>query len=120
MALWLLMTSGKVKFLLVVASDSISKVICLSDSIDEELFAIEMVKNGKYIVCPSSEGSLIIYRREELEHHVDRIQGLPGSVDAMIKVNENTLISGTEDGYVRGVSIYPNSLLQVLGQHEEE
>jgi len=27
---------------------------------------------------------------------------------------------GSEDGYVRGLSIYPNKIVQVLGQHEED
>ena len=35
-------------------SDSLAKLIMLSDSVDEELSGIEMVKNGRYLVCPSS------------------------------------------------------------------
>jgi hypothetical protein len=37
-----------------------------------------------YVVCPSSEGSLIVFKRQSLEHYVDRIQGQPGSVDAIV------------------------------------
>ena len=42
-----------------------SKLLCMSDSIDEELSGIEMMKNGKYLICPTSEGSLVIYKKEE-------------------------------------------------------
>ena len=37
-----------------------------------------------------------------------------------MKIDENTLVSGCEDGFLRGVSIYPSKMLQTLGQHEEE
>lgn len=43
-----------------------------------------MIKNGSYLVCPSSEGSVIVFKRASLEHHVDRIQGQPGSVDSIV------------------------------------
>ncbi len=36
-----------------------------------------------------------------------------------IKLDENTLITGAEDGFVRGVSVYPNQIVATLGQHEE-
>lgn len=66
------------------ASDSLTRLICMSDSVDEELSGIEIIKNGKYLVCPSSEGSLIIFKREELEHYTDRMQGHPGSVESIV------------------------------------
>jgi WD40 repeat protein len=37
-----------------------------------------------------------------------------------IKVDENTVICGSEDGFLRGISVLPNKILQMLGQHEEE
>lgn len=30
------------------------------------------------------------------------------------------MVTGSEDGFLRGVSILPNKILQILGQHEEE
>lgn len=36
------------------ASDSAARLLCLSDSIDEELNGIEIIKNGSYLACPSS------------------------------------------------------------------
>lgn len=50
----------------------------------------------------------------------DRILGHPNSIEAMIKLDENTLITGAEDGFVRGVSVYPNKVVATLGQHEED
>lgn len=35
-------------------AESSSKLVCLSDSVDEELAGLELVKNGRYLACPSS------------------------------------------------------------------
>ncbi len=78
------------------------------------------MKNGKYLICPSSENSILVFKRDSIDHFVDRITGQPGSVEAAVKVDENTFISGCEDGFVRGISVKPNKILQVLGQHEED
>jgi len=38
----------------------------------------------------------------------------------MIKLDENTILTGSEDGYLRGVSIYPNQIINILGNHSED
>ena len=38
----------------------------------------------------------------------------------MIKLDENTVLTGSEDGYLRGVSIYPNQIINILGNHSED
>ena len=50
--------------------------------------------------------------------YCDRIQGIPGSVDCILKLNDNTVVSGSEDGFLRGIGIKPNRIIQTLGQHE--
>lgn len=36
-----------------------------------------------------------------------------------MKIDENTVITGSEDGYIRGVSIGPNKVLNYLGNHSD-
>ncbi len=38
----------------------------------------------------------------------------------MIKLDENTILTGAEDGFLRGVSIYPNKIIKILGNHSED
>jgi len=37
-----------------------------------------------------------------------------------VKIDENTILTGSDDGFLRGVSIYPNSILSVLGTHADD
>jgi hypothetical protein len=36
-----------------------------------------------------------------------------------LKIDENTVITGSEDGYIRGVSVGPNKVLNYLGNHSD-
>ena len=42
------------------------------------------MREGKYLLAPSSESSVLVFKRDNLGHFVDKIQGLPGSVDAVV------------------------------------
>lgn len=42
------------------------------------------MKNGQYLICPSSENSVLIYRRDNPQVFVDKIQGIPGCVDSIV------------------------------------
>ena len=67
-------------------NDSSDKLLARTDSADEELHGLVMLKDGKYIACPSTEGSVLVYKRECLETYVDRIKGQAGSVEAIVKI----------------------------------
>lgn len=87
---------------------------------EEELLGLEIIENGRFVACNSSEGVILLFKWDWFGNCKDRIQGHPNSIDAMIKLNETTLITGSEDGFVRGVSIHPNKIVRVLGQHEDD
>lgn len=65
-------------------NDSPHKLYSISDSADEELHGIISMKDGKYLACPSSENSVLVFKREDVSHFIDRIQGQPGSVEAIV------------------------------------
>ncbi len=48
-----------------------------------------------------------------------RYPGHPESVDALVAFDEDTLLTGSSDGVIRIVSVLPNKLLGVLGQHPD-
>ena len=83
------------------------------------------MKNGKKVVTSSSEGVINLFSWDWFGDCRDRITGHPNSIESMvyikfiyklkIKLDENTLITGNEDGFVRGVSVYPNSITDILG-----
>jgi WD40 repeat protein len=95
------------------------KLYALSDSTDEDFYSIAIVKDGKKVLCTSQEGVIYIYKWDWFGESADRIVGHPNAIDAMVKIDENTVITGSEDGYLRGVSIGPNKILSLLTPHSE-
>ena len=75
------------------------------------------MKLGKKVVTSSagSEGGVInIFSWDWFGDCNDRITGHPGAIDCMIKYDEDTLITGGEDGLVRAVGLLPNRILAIM------
>lgn len=71
-------------------------------------------------MCGSQEGVLEIFSWGNFGDIDDRFPGHPNSIDSMLKIDENVLITGSSDGLIRVVSIQPNHCFGSLGEHEED
>ncbi len=45
------------------------------------------------------------------------VTGHPSSVDALVAFDEDTVLTGSQDGLIRVISILPNRMLGVVGEH---
>ena len=89
-----------------------------SDDQEDELLSIKLMKNGRKVVCGTGEGVLCMWSWGTWGDISDRFPGHPQSIDALLKVDENTMLTGSSDGLIRVLSIHPNKLLGVIGDHE--
>lgn len=87
----------------------------LSDDQEDELLSLKIIKNGKKVVCGTQEGVLSVFSWGTWGDCSDRFPGHPSSIDALLKVDEDTLLTGSSDGLIRVVQIHPDKLLGVLG-----
>ena len=86
---------------------------------DEELLSVVCLKRGKKVVCGTQLGVLQIFSWGKLGDVTDRFPGHPQSVDTLLKIDEGTVCSGSSDGLVRVLSIQPNKMLGVVGEHAD-
>jgi len=86
---------------------------------DDEFLSLAVVKNGKKVVCGTQAGNLNIFTHEKWEEQWDRFAGHPESIDSIVVINEDIICTGSSDGLIRVVSILPNQLLGVIGEHED-
>jgi WD40 repeat protein len=94
------------------------KIVRRSDDLEDELLSMKVLKNGRKVVCGTGEGILSIFSWGTWGDISDRFPGHPASLDALVKVDEDTLLTGSSDGLIRLVSIQPDKLLGVLGNHQ--
>jgi hypothetical protein len=73
------------------------------------------VKDGKKVLTSSSSGVINIFSWDDFGDCNDRIVSHPGAIDTMIKFDDDTVITGCEDGLIRAVSILPNRVIAILG-----
>lgn len=92
-------------------------IIGQSDDVEDELLSIQIMKGGKKVVCGTNEGTITIWSWGKWGDMSDRITGHPKSVDALLKIDEDTILTGSIDGVLRLVQIHPNKFLGVLGDH---
>jgi len=91
-----------------------------SDSLQDELLSVVALKGGSRAACGSQEGVLHVFDLEgDVTEPCDRVQGHPNSVDALLAVDDDTVLSGSSDGLVRVVSVQPSRLLGVVGHHDD-
>lgn len=49
----------------------------------------------------------------------DRFPGHPESIDTIVTLTDEVILTGSSDGLIRVINIHPNKLLGVIGEHDE-
>jgi WD repeat-containing protein 55 len=96
-----------------------NNVIKVSDEQESELTCHAVIKNGKKIVCGTQKGTILTFSWGKWGDCTDRYPGHPQPVDCILKIDENTILTGSSDGLIRVVGIQPNKIYGVLGDHED-
>ncbi len=89
-----------------------------SDDQEDELLSMCIMKRGKKVVCGTQNGVINFWSWNTWGDISDRFPGHPQSIDALLKVDEDTLLTGSSDGVVRVLQVQPDKLLGVLGDHK--
>ena len=102
-----------------------------SEAEESEFLCLRSLKDGKEIIVGAEDGSLLIYNSDlflseassatsitTFEHN-DKFGGHPHSVDHMVKIDEDTILTASSDGILRFVSIQPNKLVGALDVSKE-
>eukprot|EP00891_Asterochloris_glomerata_P008612 jgi/Astpho2/8612/e_gw1.00126.35.1_t len=85
---------------------------------DDELLSVAVVKGGRKVVAGAQSGVLNLFSWGHFQDCSDRFPGHPASVDALAEFDADTLLTGSSDGVIRIVSILPNRMLGVVGEHD--
>ncbi|CAL1373899.1 unnamed protein product [Linum trigynum] len=97
-----------------------NKVQTRSEFSEEELLSVVIMKNGRKVICGSQDGTLLLYSWGFFKDCSDRFVGLaPNSIDCLLKLDEDRVIAGCENGLISVVGILPNRVIQPLAEHSE-
>ncbi|KAF5480264.1 hypothetical protein F2P56_001027 [Juglans regia] len=97
-----------------------NKVQAQSEFSEEELLSVVIMKNGRKVICGSQAGTLLLYSWGCFKDCSDRFIDLsPNSIDALLKLDEDRIITGSENGLISLVGILPNRIIQPIAEHSE-
>ncbi|XP_068501150.1 WD repeat-containing protein 55-like [Phaseolus vulgaris] len=120
--------SGEMKLLTISGDGTLGVCNLRTNTVQEartelyELFSIVLIKNGREIVC-GSQSRLIMYSWEGFKDISNIRYGvnMKSSVDAMLKLDEDRIITGSENGIINLVRISPNKIspnfVQKIAEH---
>ncbi|KAJ0240088.1 WD repeat-containing protein 55 [Hirschfeldia incana] len=96
-----------------------NKVQAQSEFSEDELLSVVIMKNGRKAICGTQNGILMLYSWGFFKDCSDRFVDLsPNSVDVLLKLDEDRLITGCDNGIISLVGILPNRIIQPIGSHE--
>jgi len=81
---------------------------------------MKILYNGHKVACGTSEGPIVLFDWDWFGDYKDRIIGHAGAVNTLAKFDENTLVSGCEDGQIRFVNLYPNYVKSMIIDKSEK
>jgi hypothetical protein len=84
---------------------------------DDELLCVAVVKSGRKVVCGTTTGVLAVWSWGEWDDCSDRFPGHPDAVTSVLRYDGDTVLTGSGDGLLRVLSVQPNRMLGVLGEH---
>lgn len=87
--------------------------------LDDELLSLLLIKHDTRLLLGTQEGNIDIFECGKWEEMSSRFTGHPNCVDSLLNIDEDTILTGSNDGMMRIVSILPNRLLGVLGTHDD-
>ncbi|KAK3414752.1 WD repeat-containing protein 55 [Eucalyptus grandis] len=97
-----------------------NKVQTRSEFSEDELLSVVIMKNGRKVVCGTQSGTLLLYSWGFFKDCSDRFVDLsPSSVDALLKLDEDRIIAGTENGLISLIGILPNRIIQPIAEHSD-
>ncbi|XP_017249568.1 WD repeat-containing protein 55 [Daucus carota subsp. sativus] len=97
-----------------------NKVQTRSEFSEDELLSVVIMKNGRKVICGTQTGALLLYSWGFFKDCSDRFIDLcPNSVDALLKLDEERVITASENGVISLVGILPNKIIQPIAEHSE-
>ncbi|KAG5123831.1 hypothetical protein JHK82_030568 [Glycine max] len=101
-------------------NDGCIKAQARSEFSEDELLSVVLMKNGRKVVCGSQTGIILLYSWGCFKDCSDQFTDLSSnSIDAMLKLNEDRIITGSENRIINLVGILPNRVIQPIAEHSD-
>ncbi|KAL0216625.1 hypothetical protein P9112_008809 [Eukaryota sp. TZLM1-RC] len=89
----------------------------ISEDMQDDILSLAVIKGGSKLLAGTMGGSILIFDWNYFGDFTDQLVGHPEAVESMVAVDDDTVITSSDDGIIRVVSVHPNNLLGIIGEH---
>jgi len=93
------------------------KLWAASEEIEDELVCGALLKHGNRLLVGCESSQIAVFKTEHYTTPCHCIPGHPDSIDQMISFDEDTVITGCGDGFIRMITCEPTKMLGIVGNH---
>ncbi|XP_013133768.1 PREDICTED: WD repeat-containing protein 55 homolog [Papilio polytes] len=120
-----MITNESEKYLVCAGGDGVltsidlkgSKIYTTSEDYDSELTCMGLFRSDTKLLVGSSKGKLYLFNWKEFGLHSDEYVGQKHSLQCMVPVTQNIVVTSGEDGILRATHMFPQRQLGIVGQH---
>ncbi|XP_026487768.1 WD repeat-containing protein 55 homolog isoform X1 [Vanessa tameamea] len=94
-----------------------SKIYTSSEQYESELTCMGLFRSESKLLVGSSVGKFYLFNWKEFGLHSDEYVGQKHSIQCMIPITQNIVVSSGEDGILRAAHMFPQRQLGIVGQH---
>ncbi|XP_013200488.1 WD repeat-containing protein 55 homolog [Amyelois transitella] len=94
-----------------------SKIYTTSEEYDAELTCMGLFRSDTKLLVGSSKGKFYLFNWREFGLHSDEYIGQKQSIQCMVPITQNIVVSSGEDGVLRAAHMFPQRQLGIVGQH---
>lgn len=88
-----------------------------SEEYEEELTCLGLFRHETKLLAGTSKGKLLLFNWNEFGLHSDIFPGPNSTINDMVPITENIVVTACEDGNLRATHLFPHRHLGVVGQH---
>jgi len=78
-----------------------------------------VVHRDSKLIVGCDDGKLYMFNWREFGHWSDRFPGHPGTINSILAVTDNVVITACEDGSIRALHLYPHRFVGTVGIHKK-
>lgn len=88
-----------------------------SEEYEEEFTCLGLFRSETKLLAGSSKGKLYLFNWNEFGYHSDMFPNVKTTINTMIPITEDIVVTACEDGNLRATQLFPHKNLGIVGQH---
>nr|SVE93673.1 EOG090X07S3 [Scapholeberis mucronata] len=89
-----------------------------SEVYPSEMNCVGLIRQETKVLTGLGNGNMYIFDWKAFGYHSDAFGDHPSAINCMLPITDNIVITGSDDGKIRAINLFPHRFLGVVGHHK--